>query len=107
MFDDVKKGKKLNKFIKEKATHQKQNYKLWEINEWIGEFKEQYQKYNAKYNANKYFLYICSDIQTCFWNFTHLETSIRNLFYSDTSYNFFQLDLIHDNIWSDTVWRFL
>ena len=30
--------------IKEKATHQKQNYKLWEINEWIGEFKEQYQK---------------------------------------------------------------
>ena len=94
MFDDVKKGEKLNKkqliksktlnyskakpwiiqkqnpklweiwyqteikqkviklwVIKEKATHQKQNYKLWEINEWIEEFKEQYQKYNAKYNA--------------------------------------------------------
>ena len=69
MFYDVKKGEKSNKkikekaihqkqnhklwAIKEKATHQKQNYKLWEINEWIGEFKEQYQKYNAKYNANK------------------------------------------------------
>ena len=55
--------------IKQKATHQKQNYKLWEIN----------AKYNAKYNAHKnnikstmlstmhkitfkLLLYICSDM---------------------------------------------
>ena len=39
MFDDVKKEEKLKK----KATHQKQNYKLWEIKE-----KETHQKQNYK-----------------------------------------------------------
>ena len=44
MFDDVKKGEKLKKKqpIKSKTT----NYE-----KLIEEFKEQYQKYNAKYNA--------------------------------------------------------
>ena len=60
MFDDVKKGKKLNKkkkSIKSKTINYEQLKKKQSIKSkttnYVREFKEQYQKYNAKYNANK------------------------------------------------------
>ena len=100
LYDDVKKGEKLNK----KKSIKSKNYKLWlwEIN------KLKILSTNPKYTANKYLLkllilwfavniWICSDrLQPTLIYWIHCSDTLKNCFYySDTLLNF---SLIHCKI---------